>query len=161
MKTDDSSKKGLQDFRVSLKNRSPVILAILGVVLIFLGGASIPYLGLYFSPQAAILVILGCIALAISFVIHSEVTRQSPSTEKLSVILISAAIMLVAIAAVIYMIVHVDWVFITVERGGPNGGSAIAAVPMISHIYVEYTAVLVLIAIGLVANALYIKSRMP
>jgi uncharacterized membrane protein HdeD (DUF308 family) len=144
----------------SLKNNLPGILAVFGALLMILGLVSIPRLT--FSAQATTLVILGGIALTTGFLIHSQVSRESPNIEKIYALLISAAIILVALAIVAYMVVHVEYVSqeVSVRGPGPYTHTEIAVIPISHHIYEIFAAVLVLMAISLALNALYIKSRM-
>lgn len=132
--------------------------------MILLGLASIPRLGLLFSAQAATLVLLGGIVLTASFLLHLQLSRESSIAEKIYAILISAAILLIVSAAVAYMVVHVDYVAYETSGGttGPYAGQSMyVLIPVVHHIYEEHAAVLVLLAISLALNALYIKSRMP
>jgi hypothetical protein len=147
----------------SLRTSLPVVLAASGMVLMFLGLASIPALELSFSNQAAALVILGGVVLIISFLVHSEVSRESLIEEKAYVFLMCAAIMLVAIAIVTFMVVHVDYELyrVTIPEGGPYASGGWGVITVVNHIYWGYAAVLILTAIGLALNALYIRSRMP
>jgi flagellar basal body-associated protein FliL len=108
--------------------------------------------------------LLGGIVLTVGFLTHSQLSRESSKVEIIYTILISAAIMLVALAVVAYMVVHVDYVPYEVSsRRGPYAEASpeIALMPIVHHIYEQLAAVLVLTAIGLAVNAFYIKSRMP
>lgn len=146
-----------------LKNNTPGILAVFGVLQLIVGVIIIPRQFLFFSVEAATFMLVGGIVLTMGFLVHSQVSRKSSRTEKAYALLISAAIMLVVTAFVVYMIVEVEFVaFEVVTQHGPYAESLPikAYLPITHHIYEELTAVLVLTAISLALNAFYIKSRM-
>jgi hypothetical protein len=142
----------------------PGILAVFGVILIIYGMIIIPHQFLFFSDEAAAFMVAGGVFLTTGFLIHSQVSRKSSRTEKAYALLISAAMMLVVISIVVYMIVQVEFFPIeVVSQHGPYAETLPikAYLPIVHHIYEELTAVLALTALSLTLNAFYIRSRMP
>lgn len=142
----------------------PGILAVFGIILMIYGVIIIPHQFLFFSDEAAASLVAGGVVLTTGFLVHSQVSQKSSRTEKAYALLISAAIMLVAISFVVYMIVQVEFVaYEVVSHNGPYAATLPikAYLPIVHHVYEELTAVLALTALSLALNAFYIRSRMP
>jgi hypothetical protein len=143
-----------------LKNHLAQILAITGLVLMILGLTLIPYQFLSFSMNAAILIMLGGATLAVSFAIHSRISRRSSNIEKIFVSFVCASITLFASAIALYTVVEVQWIArrMVIPRG-PFGEPILGAIPIVKHIYSNHSVLLITIAIGLILGAIYIKSQ--
>jgi RsiW-degrading membrane proteinase PrsW (M82 family) len=143
-----------------LKNHFAQILAVLGIVLLLIGLTRIPPLS--FSVEAATLILVGGILLTTSFAFYSRISRESENVEKVLVILVCTAIMLMTSALLLYTVVNVEW--ITKTMAIPHGGGpveiVIGVIPVVHHIYEMYAASLAVMAIGLILGGTYIRSQM-
>uniref|UniRef100_A0A7C4RXT4 Uncharacterized protein n=1 Tax=Fervidobacterium pennivorans TaxID=93466 RepID=A0A7C4RXT4_FERPE len=146
----------------SMDGKSKIIskfMIVLGMVISIMGVFSIPSPLLRFPTFASILILLGSVLVSLGFGWHTLISSGGSLGEKMFVAVVCTAIILEALALVLYLVVEVEWVLVTavvhVTRGYVEERPAV--MPKISHVYASISSILAFTGIVLLPLAFYIK----